>query len=121
MSGNQPLGGRGDGGIIAESGEPVDQRSLAEPGELALGVAARRLGNRLRGGSERDGAFEVRAQLPVPGEVEWLGVEWNATADEAGNFIDPAAIEHPVDALLDATVERGDFDAHLSLYTTTRE
>src|SRR3982074_11915 len=92
MSCNQPLGGGGYGGSIPESGEPVDQGFLAEPGELALGVAARRLGNRLRGGGEGDGAFEVRAQLAISDEVEWLRVVWNAAAEKPGNLFDPSAI-----------------------------
>src|SRR6267143_935627 len=107
MSSHQPLGSGGNGGIIAESGEPVDEGFLPEPGELALGVAARRLGNRLRGGGEGDGAFEVRAQLAISDEVEWLGVVWNAAAEKSGNLYDPAAVEHRVDALLDAIVQRG--------------
>ena len=39
MYGNQPLGGSGYGGVIAKAGEPVYGRLLAEPSELALGVA----------------------------------------------------------------------------------
>src|SRR6202043_2990253 len=46
-------------------------------------------------------------QLAVSDEVEWLGVQWNTAADEAGDLFEPAAIEHPMDALLDAFVERG--------------
>jgi hypothetical protein len=53
MSGNEPLGGSGKSCVIAESGEPMHLGFLAEPGELALGVATRRLGNRLRGRCER--------------------------------------------------------------------
>jgi hypothetical protein len=105
MSCNQPLGG-GYGGIITESGEPVDQGFLAEPGELALGVAARRLGNRFHRNSERDDAFESRAWLALLEEVERLGVEWNAATHEVGNLFDTAAVEHRVDALLDVTVRR---------------
>ncbi len=77
MSSYQLFGGSGDGGIIAKSGEPVDEGFLAEPGELAFGEAASRPGNRLRGG-EDDGAFEVRAQLALSNEIEWLGIEGNA-------------------------------------------
>src|SRR5882672_853680 len=107
MSGHQPLGGGGDGGVIAESGEPVDEGFFAEPGELALGVAARGLTNRFRGGGEGDGAFEVRAQLAISDEVEWLGVVWNAAAEKSGNLFDPAAVEHRVDPLLDSIVQCG--------------
>lgn len=99
MSGNQPLGGSDDGGVIAKTGQPVHGRLFAELGELALSVAACGLRNRFRGGSESDGAFEVRPQLAVPDEVERLGVEWNAAAHE------PAGIEHCVNALLDVTVQ----------------
>jgi hypothetical protein len=106
MSSDQTLGDSGNGGIIAESGEPVDEGFLAEPGELALGVAARGLGNRFRGGSDRGGAFKVRAQLAVSDEVEWLGVEWGAAAGEAGNLVEPATLEHRVDASLDVTAQR---------------
>ena len=107
MPRHQLLGVGADRRIIAKAGEPVHERLLAEPGELALGVAARGLGNCFRGGSERDRAFEVRAQFAVADEVERLGVGRNAAAHEAGNFLEPAAIEHRVDAALDALVQRG--------------
>ena len=64
--------GGNDGGIVAEAGKPVHEGLLAEPGELALGVVARGLGNGFCGGSQGDGAFEVRAQFAVSDEVEWL-------------------------------------------------
>jgi hypothetical protein len=106
MSSSQPSGGSGNGGVTSKTGEPVDKEILAEPGELALGVVARGLGNRFHRNSERDDAFESRARLALLEEVERLGVEWNAATDEAGNLFDPGAVEHRVDALLDATVRR---------------
>jgi len=75
MSGNQPLGGNSDGGVIANAGEPVHGRLFAEPSELALGVAAFGLLNRFCGGSQSDGAFAARPQLAVPDEVERRGVK----------------------------------------------
>src|SRR6266478_5907729 len=85
----------------------MHQRFLAEPGELALGVAACGLRNRFRGGSESDGAFEVRPQLAVPDEVERLGIMGNSTVNKLRYFFQPAMFEHRMNALLDAIVQRG--------------
>ena len=79
--------------IFAEAGEPVHEWLLAEPGDLALGVAARGLGDGFGGGGEGDSAFEMSMQFAVADEVEGFGVLRNAFADEVGNFILPAAIE----------------------------
>src|ERR1700675_3195392 len=80
---------------------------LAEPGELALGVAARGLGNRFCGGGDGDGTLKVRAQFAVSNEVEWLRVKWNAAADQAVYLFEPPLIHHRVYAVLDAVVQRG--------------
>jgi len=68
----------GDGGVIANPGSQWTSGSLRNQVSWRLAVAARRLTNRFRGGGEGDGAFEVRAQLAISDEVEWLGVVWNA-------------------------------------------
>ena len=68
----QFFGGVDYGGVIAEAGEPMDEGFFAEPGDLALGVAARRLRNGLRGGSEGYCALDVRLQFAVADEIEWL-------------------------------------------------
>src|ERR1700674_1056109 len=107
MPRHQLLGSSNNCRIVTEAGEPVYEGLLAEPGELPFGVAARGLGNGFRGGCQGDGAFQVGLQFAVSDEVEWLRILGNAAADKAGNFLEPAAIEHGVDSPLDAVVERG--------------
>lgn len=72
LSRHKLLGGGDNCRIVAEAGEPVYERLLAEPGDLAFGVAARSLGDGFRGSGEGDGAFEVRMQFAVSDEVEGL-------------------------------------------------
>lgn len=68
----QLLRGGDNCGIVAEAGEPVDEGFFAKPGELALGVAARGLGNGFGGGGEGNGAFEMSMQFAVADEVKGL-------------------------------------------------
>src|SRR5258708_22685235 len=77
------LGGSRDSRVIAKSWKPMNEGFLAEPGELALGVAARRLRNSFRGGSECDSSFKMRSQFVVPDEIEWFGVERYAAANQS--------------------------------------
>src|SRR5258706_12536184 len=107
MSRHELFGGTRDGGVIAKSSEPMNQGFLAEPGELPLGVAARRLRNGLRGGSERDSSFKMCTQFVISNEIERFGVERYPTANESGNFVQPAAIQHPIHALFDALIQCG--------------
>ena len=94
----------------------------AEPGELALGEAARGLLDICDGGGERDAAFEVGAEVGVADELERLGVGGDAAnistrlvtqlvthlgRDERADFVEPAGGEHFVDAGVDAGVEGG--------------
>ena len=72
MSRHQLLGSSDNCRIVAEAGKPVDEGLLAEPGELAFGVAASGLDDGFRGGCEGNCAFEMRMQLAVPDEVERL-------------------------------------------------
>ena len=105
--------------------EPVDIWLAAEPGELALGEAARGLLDICDGGSERDAAFEVGAEVGVADELERLGIGGDADIftrlvtqlvtqlvthlgrDEGADFVEPAGGEHFVDAGVDAGVEGG--------------
>ena len=109
----------GDGFVgVAKRVEPVDLWLAAEPGELALGEAARGLLDICDGCGERDAAFEVGAKLGVADELKRLGVGWNAAniftrlvthprRDERADFVEPAGGEHFVDARIDAGVEGG--------------
>ena len=114
----------GDGFVdVAEGGEPVDVWLATEPGELALGEAARGLLDICDCGGERDAAFEVGAEVGVADELEWLCVGCDAAniftpsivtqlvthlgRDEGADFVEPAGGEHFVDAGVDAGVERG--------------
>src|SRR6266853_2020240 len=83
MPRHKMLGGSRDSRVIAKSWKPMNQRFLAEPGELALGVAALRLRNGFRGGSECDSSFKMRSQFVVPDEIERFCVEWHAAANES--------------------------------------
>ncbi len=95
----------------------MDVWLAAEPGELALGEAARGLLDICDGGGERDAAFEVGAQVGVADELERLGVGSDANIftrlvthagrDEGADFVEPAGGEHFVDAGVDAGVEGG--------------
>ena len=55
----------------------------AEPGELALGEAARGLLDICDGGGERDAAFEVGAEVGVADELERLGAGGDANISRA--------------------------------------
>ncbi len=108
----------------------MDVWLAAEPGELALGEAARGLLDICDGGGERDAAFEVGAEVGVADELERLGVGSDAAniftrlvtrrfthlvthlvthlgRDEGADFVEPAGGEHFVDAGVDAGVEGG--------------
>ena len=96
----------------------MDVWLASEPGELALGEAARGLLDICDGGSEGDGAFEVRAEVGIADELERLGVGCDAAniltrlvtrpgRDERADFVEPAGGEHFVDAGVDAGVEGG--------------
>ena len=115
---------RGGGGFvgIAKGGEPVDVWLAAEPGELALGEAARGLLDICDGGGERDAAFEVGAEVGIADELERLRVGGDAAniftrlvtrlvthlgRDEGADFVEPAGGEHFVDAGVNAGVEGG--------------
>src|SRR5215467_13218564 len=100
------LGSRDDGGIIAKAREPLHERLLAEPCHLALGVAARRLNNGLRGGVQGDRTVEVRAQLAVPDEIERFRIERNALSNQTRHLFQPSPLEHGPGALPDAVIER---------------
>src|ERR1017187_6593215 len=89
MPRHQLLGIGSNRGIIAKSREPMHERFFTKPGELALGVVARGLGNCFLCGSEGDGAFEVRAQFAVPDKIERLRGKRNPLAREAGNLFEP--------------------------------
>ena len=107
---------------VAEGVEPVDVWLAAEPGELALGEAARGLLDICDGCGERDAAFEVSAEVGVADELERLGVGCNAAniftrlvthlvthlgRDERADFVEPAGGEHFIDAGVNAGVEGG--------------
>ena len=115
---------RGGDGFVgtAEGGEPLDVWLAAEPGELALGEAARGLSDICDCRGERDAAFEVGAQVGVADELERLRVGCDAAniftrlvtrlfthprRDEGADFVEPAGGEHFVDASVDAGVEGG--------------
>ena len=104
----------------------MDVLLAAEPGELALGEAARGLLDICDGGGEREAAFEVGAEVGVADELERLGVGREGAniftrlvtrhvtqlvthleRDEGADFVEPAGGEHFVDAGVDAGVERG--------------
>ena len=108
----------GDGFVgVAERVEPVDVWLAAEPGELALGEAARGLLDICDRGGERDAAFEVGAEIGVADELERLRVGSDRNIftrlvthpgrDEGADFVEPAGGEHFVDASVDAGVEGG--------------
>src|ERR1700681_4947904 len=107
MPGHQLFGRGYSRGIILKSRQPMNQRFFAEPCDLSFGVAPRGLRNCFPGSSQRDRAFKVRAQLAVPDEVEWLRLEWDAAAYQAGDFIEPTALQHRMHAPLDPVVQRG--------------
>ena len=117
-SGDQ-VEGSGDGFVgVAKGLKPVDIWLAAEPGELALGEAARGLLDICDGCGERDASFEVGAEVSVADELERLGVGGDAAniftrlvmhlgRDEGADFVEPACGEHFVDAGVDAGVEGG--------------
>src|ERR1700747_831303 len=107
MPRHQLLGRRSNRRIIPKSRQPMHQRLFAKPRDLALGVAASRLRNRFPCGNERDCPFKVRAQLAVSDKVEWLRIWRDAAVDQPGNFIEPAALSHRMNAPLNAVVKRG--------------
>ena len=82
-------------------------RLAAEPGELALGEAARGLLDVRDSSVEREAAFEVGAQVGVADELERLRIRSNAARDKSADFVEPAGGEHFVDAGIDARVEGG--------------
>jgi len=110
---------------VAERVEPVDVWLAAEPGELALGEAARGLLDICDGFGEGDAAFEVGAEVGVADKLERLAVGRDANIfmrlvtqlvtrlvthlgrDERADFVEPAGGEHFVDAGVDAGVEGG--------------
>src|SRR5690242_15799570 len=102
MPHHQSFGGGDNCGIVAEAGEPVHKGLLAEPSDLALGVSASGLGDRFGGGGESDRSFEVGVQFAIADKVEGLGILRNAVANEACNFIEPAALQHSARSPLDA-------------------
>ena len=61
-------------GVVAKSGKPVHVRLLAEPGDLALGKAARGLLDFLDDFSERAAARDLIAQIRVADELKRLRV-----------------------------------------------
>src|SRR5579862_5639997 len=93
--------------IIAKSDQPVHQRLLAEPRQLALGVVPRGLHNRFSSGRQRDRAFQVRAKFPVSDKVKRFRIQRYAVMQQTSNFRKPAAFEHGVGAPLDALIQRG--------------
>src|ERR1700676_2141661 len=103
----QTLGAGGNGRIFTKSWKPLNERLLAEPGKLALGVAARSLGDRFGGGSAGDSSLKMRAQFAISDEIEWFGIERHAAVNKPGNFFQPASIEHRVHALFNALIQRG--------------
>jgi hypothetical protein len=100
---------RGGYGFVgfAERVEPVDVWLAAEPGELALGEAARGLLDICDCSGEREAAFEVGAEVGVADELEWLGIDRNSGRNEGADFVEPAGGEHFVHAGVDAGVEGG--------------
>src|ERR1039458_4210497 len=69
----KPGGLRGDGRIVAETGQPADTGLAAKPGELAFGVVAMTLGG--SGSGESFGRFtaEDSARLAVAERIEGAG------------------------------------------------
>jgi hypothetical protein len=85
----------------------VDILLAAEPGELALGEAARRLLDLRDGIGEAEVALEMGAEVRVADELERLNVFRHPRGNERADFVEPAGGEHFVDAGVDAGVEGG--------------
>src|SRR6202041_2865197 len=92
---------------VAEGVEPMHVWLATEPGELALGEAARGLLDIGDCGGEGDAAFEGGAEVGVADELERLGVDRNSGRNERAGFVEPAGGEHFVDAGVDAGIEGG--------------
>jgi hypothetical protein len=107
---------------VAEGREPVDVWLAAEPGELALGEAARGLLDIRDSDGEWEAAFEMGAEVGVADELERLRVGGDAAniftrfvtllvthlgRDEGADFVEPAGGEHFVHTGIDAGVESG--------------
>src|SRR5436853_4179771 len=91
--------------VIPKAGEPVDTGFTFEPGELALGIAARRLLNSHASSVKRHLSAKHCAEFAVADEIERLGVFRQAGTEQRANFVKPAVGEHRIGASVNALVQ----------------
>src|SRR5438876_6476852 len=82
----------------------MHSRLFAEPGQLTLGIAPRRLRYRLPRLLECSFAPQVPAQFAISDEIERFGIVGKLFR-EAPHFLEPPAREHGVHPCMDALVE----------------